>query len=486
MMTTMRPCRHRLLDTVRQSTFQLGTAGLLSVLLLLASTTAIGAEKPSAATQDARPSPKCLTHGVMYQIWLRTFTPEGTLAAAAKRLPDVADLGATVLYLSPIQLQDDDPRPEYWSPRQQKSPNADPRNPYRVKDFGQVDPEYGTEADLKNFVATAHKHGLKVLMDIAFHHTGPNCVLLEHPEFYQLDAESKPKLNQWNFLRLNLSNPELREYLLANMVHWVKDCNVDGFRCDVSGAVPLDFWEEARERLEPIQPELIVLSEGLRAADQVKAFDVNYGFGWYGVLQAVLTKDKPATALQKLWETRHKTFPRGARFIRYVDNHDIYRSTTLFGERGAQAASVLNFTMDGMPFLYNGQEIGDTTPQDLYHHWPVNWEAGGLPKGQAKRAFYQKLCRMRRDEAALTSGEVIWLENDQADCVVAFLRRTDKEEIVSVVNLSNRPLKVQLTLPEKTTATYRNLLAEGNATATPEGLSLDLGGFSYFVGKRGQ
>ncbi len=457
---------------------------LLLAAFALAAAPAVAAERQDVASQQARPAPEYLTRGVIYQVWLRTFTPEGTLKAATARLADVADLGATIVYLSPIQLQDDDPRPEYWSPRQQKSPNADPRNPYRVKDYDRIDPEYGTEADLKEFVNTAHKLGLKVLMDIVYHHTGPTCVLLEKPGYYQLDAEGKPKLNQWNFLRLNLENPELREYLTANMLHWVRDCGVDGFRCDVSGAVPLDFWEPARERLDKVRPDVVVLAEGIRAADQVKAFDVSYSFSWYTLLKVVVSQGRSATVLQKLWETRHGTFPRGARFIRYIDNHDIYRSTTLFGEGGARAASVLNFTIDGVPYLYNGQEIGDATPQDLYHHWPINWEAGGLPRGKASRAFFQKLCQMRRQEAALTDGDVVWLKHDQPDSVVALLRRTDQEEILSVVNLSNRPLEVRLNLPQPTTATYRNLLAEDQATATSEGLSLKLGCFAYFVGKR--
>ncbi|NLX99509.1 MAG: hypothetical protein GXY83_25520 [Rhodopirellula sp.] len=455
------------------------------IALLVMSVFAQVASSTPPNERQARPSPDWLTRGVIYQVWLRTFTPEGTLKAAANRLAEVADLGATVVYLSPVQLQDDDPRPEFWSPRQQKSPNADPRNPYRVKDYDRIDPEYGTETDLQEFVAKAHKHGLRVLMDVVYHHTGPTCVLLKHPEFFQLDAEGKPAINQWNFLRLNLESPRLREYLTENMIHWVKECGVDGFRCDVSGAVPLDFWEAARERLDRVRSDLVILAEGLRADDQVKAFDINYSFAWYHALRDVLTGRQPAEAIVQLWEKQHGSVPRGARFIRYTDNHDIDRSLTLFGERGVRAASVLHFTIDGVPFLYNGQEIGDTTPQDLYHHWPINWEAGGLPRQKALLIFLKTLIELRRNETALTAGSVEWLKNDRPDSVLSFRRRTADSEILSVVNLSNRAVKVRITFPEPTRWSYDTLIDDGAKAETDDsGALLHVTGFGYFVAKR--
>ena len=136
--------------TISRSTIALhhSVAPWLIALLVLAGP-AFGAESQNVASQHARKSPEWLTRGVIYQVWLRTITPQGTLKAACKRLPDIADLGATIVYLSPVQLQDDDPRRQFWSPRQQKSPTNNPRNPYRVKDYDQIDPEYGTEADLK-------------------------------------------------------------------------------------------------------------------------------------------------------------------------------------------------------------------------------------------------------------------------------------------------------------------------------------------------
>jgi 1,4-alpha-glucan branching enzyme len=194
------------------------------------------------ATVSARPSPEWLTRGVIYQVWLRAFTPEGTLKAAAERLPQIAALGATIVYLPPVYLQDDDPRREYWSSRQKSCGANNPRNPYRIKDYDAIDPEYGTEEDLKAFIAEAHRLGLRVLMDVVLFHCGPTCVLSQRPGFLKTDPQGKPLIGKWGFPMPDFDNPAVREYFIANLLHWVKDCGADGFRGDVSDLVPLGFW----------------------------------------------------------------------------------------------------------------------------------------------------------------------------------------------------------------------------------------------------
>ena len=437
------------------------------------------------ASLQARPSPEWLVRGVMYQIWLRGFTPEGTLRAATKRLPSVAELGANILYLGPVCLQDDDMRQEFWSKRQMASGTNNPRNPYRIKDYNRVDPEYGSESDLRAFIATAHKLGLRVLMDLVYFHCGPTSVLMKHPEFFKHDASGRISTGEWHFPVLDFNNPQLREHLWANMAHWVKDFDVDGFRCDVADAVPLDFWEEARARLEPLQPNLVMLAEGEAKREQLKAFDLSYSFSWLNAVHAVFSRGEPASSLRALWQKMRDERPRGARFIRYTENHDIVndllRAEVVLGERGAAAMAAIHFTLDGVPMLYNGQEIGDTSLQSIYARWPVRWEAACLPKAKAKFALHQKLCQLRHTEPTLTSGEVVWLDNDQPDAVLSFLRRAGSEEIVTVASLSNRKLKVSVGVPGK----FNALVSDGAKPGAAAGkLALELDACGYFVGKK--
>ncbi|MBI5821529.1 MAG: hypothetical protein HZA88_21380 [Verrucomicrobia bacterium] len=455
------------------------------VLLLWGGSAHAGEPAQNLASRQARPSPEWLTRGVMYQVWLRGFTPEGTLRAATKRLPSVAELGANIIYLCPVQLQDADMRREFWSTRQKASGTNNPRNPYRIKDYNRVDPEYGSESDLRAFIATAHKLGMRVLMDLVYFHCGPTSVLIKHPEFFKRDASGKISTGEWNFPVLNFDNRQLREHLWANMEHWVKDFDADGFRCDVADAVPLDFWEEARARLEPIRPDLVILAEGERYANVLKAFDINYGFSWYGATFAVFSRGEPASSLRARWEKQHADGPRGIKFLRFTENHDwvndMRHAEVVCGEHGANAMSVINFTLDGVPLLYNGQEIGDTSAQSIYARWAVRWEAACLPKAKKEFAFHQKLCQLRRTEPALTGGEVVWLDNDQPAAVLSFLRRAAGGEIITVANLSNRKIKAHIELSGK----FNTLISDRAKTVPVQGkLALELEAFGFFVGKK--
>lgn len=448
-------------------------------------------EKPSGAHLPARSSPQWLAEGVIYQIWLRSFTPEGSLQAAADRLSWIRDVGATIVYLPPLQLADDDPRAEFWSPRQKASGLNNPRNPYRIKDHQQIDPEYGTDEDLRRFVQQAHQLGLRVLVDVVYLHCGPNSVLMKEPEFVQRDASGKVRLGPWNFPLLNFQSQKLREYLWANMEYYLREFDVDGFRCDVADGIPLDFWEEARRRLEKIKPDLVLLAEGQnRPADQLQAFDINYEFTWSGLLRAAAARGQSASAIRKHWEAVASRWPAGARFIRFSANHDLVNdqqhAEAVCGQAGAAALLVINFTIDGVPFLYNGQEIGDTTPQSIYGRWPIRWETAALPKPSARLALVKKLCQLRRQEPALSKGQTIWLDHNQPDHVVSFARRTAEAQILSVVNLSNRPVEVLIDLPDDSgPSQFQNLLDEKHSIrSVGTQLHLHLNAFGYFIGKK--
>ena len=468
------------------------------ILPLLLTTLFIPAISPAAepdcdvARLSARPSPQWVTRGVMYQIQPRAFTPEGTLKAATARLPKVAEMGVDIIYMCPVFVSDDHADKKSWSPRQRASRMNNPRNPYRMKDYYHVDPEYGTDDDLKAFVAEAHKLGMRVLLDMVYLHCGPNAVFLEdHPDFVKRDKQGKVITAAWGFPAVNPANPELREYLWKNMEYWVRDFGVDGFRCDVSDGIPLDFWETARDRLEKIRPDICMLAEGRRREDQLKAFDLSYSFAWFNTLRRVYDKGEPVSSIRKTWETMAAERPRGARFIRYIDNHDIAndafdnRIEKAWGTPRVNATLVALFTLDGVPLLYNGQEVADTARHSIFGRSPIDWASGDTPTGKARQAFCKKLCAMRHRERALTHGKVIWLDGDQPDSVASFLRRTSSEEILSVVNLSNRTIKVRVTFPEPTRWSYNTLIAEGAKVAGDDsGPMLNLQGFGYLVAKR--
>jgi glycosidase len=450
--------------------------GLIVVAALLAD----AADNVPLNQRQARPSPAWLTEGVMYQIQPRAFTPEGTLKAAEARLPKLAELGVTVLYLCPIFVADDDLDQTFWSPRQKKSGMNNPRNPYRMKDFYQVDPEYGTEQDLKDFVKAARALKLRVMLDMVYLHCGPKAVFIqEHPDFIKRDKDGKAVNAAWAFPGLNFASPELREYLWKNMEWWIRDFDVDGFRCDVADGIPLDFWEAGRERIEKLKPDVGMLAEGTRKENQLNAFDLCYGWG------KAFKEWTNAAAIRKQWESARAERPvGGAKFARFIDNHDFTnddyenRLEKRWGAARVNSALVGLFTLDGVPFLYNGQEVADAARHSIFGKLPIDWANGETAAGQARRAFVQKLCAMRKTEKALRQGELTWLDNDASEAVVSFVRTLGDERIVTVINLANKPVKVAV---KGADGAWRPLLSEG-AVAGAQGV-FELAAYGFFAGK---
>jgi len=466
---------------------------LLSIGLLAVTVSLKAAE---SAKVVAKPVSDYVKQCVIYQIHPRVFTKEGTLKAAEAHLPRLAELGVDILYLLPVFVSDDDMDPAGWSSSQKASGMNNPCNPYRMKDYYHVDPEYGTDQDLNEFVAQAHKLGMKVMLDMVFYHCGPNAVFLkEHPDFVKRNKDGSINTGNWNFPVLNHANPELREYLIKNMEYWARDYDVDGFRADVASMVPVSFWEEARVRLEKINPEVIMLAEGFSKNNQRKAFDIDYMFDWYKILQKVYSDKSPASDIQTTWsDAREKALP-DARFIRYLESHDTTcksldwkRPNKIWGPELVDTALVLNFTVDGVPWLYNGQEIADTARHNIHAtkgSMVIEWANAETPEGKARFTLCQKLCQLRHTEKALTEGAMTWLDNSAPDKVVSFMRTIDSEHTFVLINMTKEDVTVEVTLPFERQVTFSTLILRGVTTVkNVDNLkTLAIKGCGYYVGK---
>ncbi len=398
---------------------------------------------------------------VVYQIFLRSFTLDGTLRAAEKMLPHIAGLGVDIVYLCPVNLSDDDPSEEHWSDRHKKSQIRNPQNPYRMKDYFAIDPEYGTVSDLKAFISTAHSLGLRVLLDLVYYHCGPAAVFIpEHPDYVKRQKDGTFKNGSYHFPELNFESPALREYLWRNMEYYVRELNVDGYRCDVAGLVPIDFWEEGRRRIDAVKPNLLMISEswGDAATAQRSAFDVNYS-EMTNQLHDILKGSKGAESFRAAWEQEHAGAMSGARYLITFDNHDLTnddydaRPECDGRSRRVDAALAVMFTLDGIPFIYSGREFADGRRHSIYanrlygKNLVVDWGRALTPEGQERMRLLRQLISLRQESDVLQNGDVVWLDHDQPASVIAFIRRTSQKQIVVIANLGMSAVDVTLQSP---------------------------------------
>lgn len=369
-------------------------------------------------TSSIRPLPAVAAAPVVYQIFLRSFTPEGTLRAASGMLGHIASLGVDVVYLCPVVEADRDAREEFWSPRQRRSGLRNPKNPYRLGDYFRIDPEYGTADDLKAFVREAHRFGLRVLLDLVYLHCGPDASLVtEHPDWVRRNEDGTPKFNDYHFHELNFDSAGLREYLWNNMEHFVSEYDVDGYRCDVAGGVPLDFWEEGRRRIDALKPGVLMMiaeSPG-SLAEERSAFELCYGFEFNLALEKLVKQECPVADFRRI-ERDLRISTGGARLLRMFDNHDIAndaedrRAETVAAPGATDAALALIFWIDGVPMLYNGQEVADGNRHSLWadrehgHNNVIDWQNALTPAGRKRMEFLRELIRLRRLVPALAEG----------------------------------------------------------------------------------
>lgn len=402
------------------------------VALLLYGTTP--AQQPAArdfAKEPARPSPAWVRDGVIYEIFPRDFSAAGNFNGVTARLDELKDLGVNVLWLMPIH------------PVGQLKRKGSVGSPYAVRDYYAINPDYGTKEDLRRLVAEAHQRGMKVIIDIVANHTSWDSVMMKQPEFYTHDREGHiiPPVPDWaDVADLNYDNPRLRDYMVEMLKFWLREFDLDGFRCDVAGFVPTAFWEHAREELEKIKPDIVMLAEWHAPDLLVKAFDLDYSWPLHGTLTEVLMGMKPATALRDSWREEHEQFPGNSLHMRFSDNHDERRAIVRFGERGALAASALVLTLDGVPMLYNGMEVGDTAESGspaLFEKLPIFWQISERRPEFSR--FYHLMIALRRAHEALRSGTLEWVRNSDEARVITYLRRTRDEEILVAINFSNTP-----------------------------------------------
>src|SRR6266850_2806707 len=219
---------------------------LLAIIFATAATGLAQAQQPAkdVSKLPARPARNWVRDGVIYEIYPRAFSQEGNFKGITAQLDRLKDLGVTILWLMPIH------------PIGQEKKKGSVGSPYAVRDYYGINPDYGTNADLQRLIAEAHRREMKVIIDIVANHTSWDSVLMKWPDFYKKDAAGNITYpHDWtDVAALNYDNPKLRRYMIDMLKYWIRDFDLDGFRCDVAGEVPTAFWESARVERDLVEP----------------------------------------------------------------------------------------------------------------------------------------------------------------------------------------------------------------------------------------
>lgn len=380
---------------------------------------------------DAYTAPK-VEDIVMYELFPRSFSEDGTLDAVTERLDELQELGINCIWLMPI----------YPVGEAKRIPPLG--SPYSVRDFKAISPEYGDTSDFRALVEAAHARGIAIILDFVANHTAwDHPWITQHPEMYTQDGNGNivipPGTNWQDVADLNFDHGPTRDSIIAAMQWWVETFDIDGYRCDYAEGVPVDFWSNCLATLESDR-DLIMLAEGeARNLLTDGGFDIAFSWTLYDRMGLAFSGARSAD-WPGYWAGIEKDRdPAGTYRLRMVTNHDKVSFEELpvhyyQSYDGIRSAAVALTYMPGVPMLYNGQEVGSQQRLNLFSDTPLNWDD---PRGF--RGFYTQLYELYQQFPELRTGGYTYF--DQRLEVMLF-ERVGNERSLVVCNVRNTEVTV--------------------------------------------
>jgi cyclomaltodextrinase len=381
--------------------------------------------------------PEWSKNATIYEVNIRQFTPEGTFKAFESHLPRLKSMGVDIIWLMPI------------NPIGVKKRKGTLGSYYSIKDYYGVNPEFGTKDDLKALVKKIHSMGMHVIVDwVANHSSWDNALAKDHPDWYSKTPEGHFQPTPWydwdDVIDFDFNNAKLRKYMTDALKYWVKETDIDGYRCDVAGFIPVDFWENAREELDAIKP-VFMLGEWESRDLHAKAFDMTYSWSLWDKMHAAAKDNKGIGGLVEYMAHDVSTFPRNAYRMTFTENHDKNswegNQFSNFGD-ALEASMVLACTVNGMPLVYSGQEAGLDRSLKFFDKDAIAW------KEHPFAGIYKKLFDLKHQNQALWNGgyggEMIRIFSDKQDQVISFSREKNGDRVIDIINYSGKPVTVKL------------------------------------------
>ncbi len=400
---------------------------------------------PAPEREKAQPSAQFTAVGVpawargstIYEINVRQYSAAGKFTAVTADLPRLKALGVDILWLMPIHPIGEVNR---------KGPLG---SYYAAKDYFGVNPEFGTEQDLHDLVKAAHAQGMRVILDWVPNHVSPDNPLTKtHPEFFWRDEQGNltpPHGTDWtDVVQFDFTAPGLLDYQAGVLLYWVKQFGIDGFRCDVAWGLPTPFWNEVTKQVRAVKPDALFLAEGELPQQKVAAFNLSYGFDLHGTMNAIAQGKRSASGLDEAYAKIHAHFPHGGALMVFTSSHDENSwAGTEFDRMGAGYApfAVLTFLLDGVPMIYNGQEVGLDRRLEFFKSDPIVWPKETHPITQ----LYQVMTALRHANPALHTGAPM-RRLDTTDNATFYVveRSAGDRKVVGIFNLTAKDAKADL------------------------------------------
>jgi glycosidase len=375
----------------------------------------------------------------VYEVNLRQYTREGSFNAFAKELPRLKEMGVETIWLMPI------------TPIAQKNKKGSLGSYYACSDYTSVNTEFGTLDDFKSLVRQAHEMGMKVIMDWVANHTGwDHTWTTTHPQYYKKDSTTndfKIASGMDDIIELDYKNPALRHAMTDAMLYWVKECDIDGYRCDLAFWVELDFWKEARTAIEKIKTIFwLAENDPLEHPDYYEAFDACYTWTWMHKTEDYYKKTLDLNTLDTVLNQYDAVAGENKIPLWFTTNHDENSwNGTEYEKYGnaAKALAVFSFTYNGIPLIYSGQELPNKKRLKFFDKDVIDWN------GKFElREFYKTLLTIRKDNTALISGDkkagTLRIKTNAGEQVIAYLRKNGNDEVLVMLNLSRSDTEVSL------------------------------------------
>jgi len=380
----------------------------------------------------------------IYELNTRQATEEGTFAAAEALLPEIKESGVDIIWIMPIQqigvLERKGTLGSY----------------YAITDYCKFNPEFGTRADFEHFLATAHELGLKVILDWVANHTAPDSEWTKNEGWHYRDSLGNLMVQyDWTDIsKLNYDNQDMRAAMKQAMHWWMDTIGIDGFRCDVAGEVPTDFWNEAMAEIRAKHPDMFTLAEDEAEAQDLteSAFDMYYGWELHHLMNGVAQGKKSVEDLWGYFAKADTTIRKEAIRMNFTSNHDENSWNGTEFERMGDATDLFaafTYVVPGMPMIYTGQMSGN-------HHRLEFFEKDVIDRVEnaPQKVLYKGLNDLRANNPALWSNEkgadMVRLTADN-DKVFACVRtkscpKHGDNTVIAIMNMSAETQTVTLDL----------------------------------------